>query len=293
MSSVSENNLPARAPAANEDRHVNGYVKKFFATRSFAEQPLATSWRALSYIALTRARVPASFTIRFGDVSFKMRLQRPKPKFGIANIYLQRRYYEPLLEFGHKLLSAGESAVDGGASQGVYSCAFAAKIGASGRVYAFEPLDYAIQCLRNNIALNGFDNVTVFAGALSETAGSAFIDISRGPSYGSIVHGFGDQSGNNVTTFSVDELRRQGCIGPVHFIKLDVEGAELAALKGAGETIEKDRPRLCIEANEKDDFDLAAAFLSTFRLKPYVFDERGALHRFDRFVPTANVFFLD
>jgi len=291
MSLASDNNTPAQQGSA--DSAHQSYVTKFFATRSFAQKPLSTLWRAASYVVLTQARISAPFTIRFGDVSFKMLLQKPRPKFGIANIYVQRRYYESLLEFGHKLLASGESAIDAGASQGVYTCAFAAKVGLSGSVYSFEPLAYAVECLRNNIALNGFQNVAVFEGALSESAGRAFIDISRGPAYASIMHSLGPEACEEVTTFSLDELRKQEKIGRVHFIKLDVEGAELTALKGARDMIQTDRPRLCIEANERDAFERAAAFLSLFQLKPYVFDDHGALCRFQRFLPTPNVFFLD
>ncbi len=276
-------------PTANG---TSGYVAKFLATRSLAKAPLSTLWRAGSYVVLTRARIPATFKVKFGDVAFKMRLQKPKPQFGIASIYLQRRYYEPLLEFGHTLISPSETVVDGGASQGIYTCAFAAKVGPSGRVYAFEPLAYAVECLRNNVALNGFGNVGVFEGALAEKAGTSFIDMTRGPAYASIVHDFGHGSGTEVATFAIDELRRDGQLGKLDFIKLDVEGAELAALKGARETIGQDKPRLCVEANEREDFERVAGFLTPFKLTPYVFDERGKLKRFERFTPAPNVFFL-
>jgi len=292
MDSKSEHKDVAPSPSAACAPDRRSYFAKALATRSLGQAPLATIWRALSYVVLTRAHIPVNFRIAFGDVSFKMRLQNPKPQFGIANIYLQRRYYEPLLEFGHSLLSPGETAIDGGASQGVYTCAFAAKVGAQGKVYGFEPLDYAVQCLRNNIALNGFQNVGIFEGALSEATGRAFIDIGHGPSYASIVHDFGHRKGGEVQTFSIDELREQRRIGAIEFIKLDIEGAELAALKGARETLEKDKPRLCLEANEKDEFERVVTFLAPFKLRPYVFDSHGKLYRFDRFLPAPNVFFL-
>ena len=244
MTATAQNQDRTEPEMAVEANPPKGYLATLLASRSLAKAPFSTLWRAASYVALTRAHIPASFNVAFGNAGFRMRLQKPKPHYGIASIYVQRRYYEPLLEFGHTLLSPGETVIDGGASQGIYTCAFAAKVGPSGRVYAFKPLAYAVECLRNNITLNGFENVEVFEGALDEKAGKSFIDMTRGPAYASIVHDFGHGSGTEVATFAIDELRRDGRLSKLDFIKLGVEGAELAALKGARDTIGHDKPRL-------------------------------------------------
>jgi FkbM family methyltransferase len=284
-----------RAPGALLDNHPRRkrYFSRAAGTRSFAKAPVMTVLRGLSYVAVTRTGIPNTFTVPFGNTRFKMRVQHPKPLFGIAGIYLQRRYYESLLEFGHKLISPGDCAIDGGASQGVYSCAFAAKVGVNGIIYAFEPLDYAITCLRNNIALNGFANVTLFEGAIAEKSGRAFIDLTEGPVSASIARNYGRRSGVEVTTFGLDDLRRQGKIGRVQFLKLDVEGAELSALKGAREILSEDKPRLCLEVLEQGLFEEIVEFLAPLGLRPYIFDDHGALERFGRFVPAANVYFLN
>ena len=55
----------------------------------------------------------------------------------------------------------------------------------------------------------------------------------------------------------------------------------------------QDKPRLCLEANEKHEFERIVSFVAPLKLRPYVFDSHGKLHRFDRFAPAPNVIFLD
>jgi FkbM family methyltransferase len=267
------------------------YLPKAFRTRSFAKSPGLTVARGVAYTVLSRSGARTTFAIPFGDVSFKMWLQNAGPHFGIANIYLQRKYYESLLEFGHKLIDPGSVAVDGGASQGLYTCAFAAKVGSSGQVYAFEPFPRSLDCLRKNLALNGFRNVTLFEGALSRNPGHAFLDTQKGPVYASITP-FPVSKGLQVATFGIDELRRQRKMSAIQFLKLDIEGAELAALEGARETLLQDKPNLCVEANTELALQQLTDFLAQFRLKPFLFDDHGALMRLERTAPNANVFYL-
>jgi hypothetical protein len=88
-----------------------------------------------------------SFDVFFGAHRFKLALQSARRGFGSAGIFIQRRYYEPLLEFGDKLLNGDDCAIDGGANQGIFTCAFAAAVGNKGRVFAFEPNPNAVNCM--------------------------------------------------------------------------------------------------------------------------------------------------
>lgn len=58
-----------------------------------------------------------------------------------------------------------------------------------------------------------------------------------------------------VKTVSIDDLVREHDLETVNFIKMDIEGAELAALRGAENTIKRFRPKLAISVyHNLEDF---------------------------------------
>ena len=263
-----------------------------FRTRSYQLEPVGTIFRGAEWALRSFLHTPTSFDVDFGPHRFKLSLQSAKRGFGSAGIFVQRRYYEPLLEFGHKLLQKGDRAVDGGANQGIYACAFAAAVGSTGHVYAFEPQSYAVSCIRNNVKLNHIDNATIFEGAISGEMGEIFLILDPGP-----VSAFTstEPQGTNTTkvkAFSIDGLFAAGQIQDVAFIKLDVEGAELRALHGARQMLQRSTPRICLEAWDRKLYDEISACLTPLGYKAYVFDDAGDLKALSVFVPSPNVFFL-
>jgi FkbM family methyltransferase len=138
-------------------------------------------------------------------------------------------------------------ALDIGANKGVWSYALARL---ARRVHAFEPNPKIFPELAR--ALKG--KVELHQLALSDRAGAAEFRIPwRG-------HGYSNQGGSlskiaiagehAVTTVQTARLDDLG-IADVGFIKIDVEGSELAVLSGARETIARDRPNLVIEMEEQ------------------------------------------
>lgn len=263
-----------------------------FRTRSYRKQPLGTLRRGAEWMLRSSLGATTSFPVGFGSGSFMMELQATKRGFGSAGIFVQRRYYEPLLEFGHKLLDKGDRAVDGGANQGIFACAFAAAVGSTGHVYAFEPQAYAVSCIHRNARLNAMRNITVFEGALSDAIGETFLVTDRGPvaAFTSM-----EPQGSNpikVRSFSIDGLASANELCDVQFVKLDVEGAELKALQGARSMVRRAKPRICIEAWSEKLYEEIEAFLSPLGYKAYIFDDRGDLTSFAAFHPSPNVFFI-
>lgn len=107
------------------------------------------------------------------------------------------------------------------------------------KVLAFEPNAVAYECLQYN--LQNSPNTTLYNVAVSNHC--AYIDIvSQGDNYGAAY----TLPGSSVPTITVDSLDLDSC----NFIKIDVEGDELAVLIGAKETILKYKPVMCIECNE-------------------------------------------
>ena len=62
----------------------------------------------------------------------------------------------------------------------------------------------------------------------------------------------------------------------MNFIKLDIEGAELLALKGAKKTLKNFKPTLSIEVNKKS-FKKINNFLSKYNYKPFIFSDSNKL----------------
>lgn len=267
-------------------------VIDLFWTRSYREQPFGTLMRGAEWILRSQFESTVTYKVDFGPNQFKLLLQAARRGFGSAGIFIQRQFYEPLLEFGHKLLGEGDCAIDGGANQGIFTCAFASAVGETGHVFAFEPQFYALSCIKNNLILNNFENVTTLGGALSDRMGETFLVLDHGP-----VSAFtsAEPVGENIARvreFAIDDLFDSNVIRDVQFIKLDVEGAELRTLRGAKSMLRRARPRLCLEALDQTLYSPVEAFLSEFGYRPYIFDNRGNLETFSAFRPSPNVFFL-
>lgn len=255
-------------------------------------QPFGTITRGVEWMLRSLLGSTTGYQVEFGPHTFKLELQAAKLGFGSAGIFIQRQYYEPLLEFGYKLLNKGDCAIDGGANQGIFTCAFAAAVGSAGHVYAFEPQAYAVSCVRKNACLNSIKNVTIFEGALSDRVGEIYLVMDPGPV--SAFTSLRPQGMNSirVNAFAIDNLVNSNDMRDVQFIKLDVEGAELRALRGAQSMVRRAKPRICIEAWDANLYEETKAFLSSFGYKSYVFDQLGDLNEFSFFYPSPNVFFI-
>jgi FkbM family methyltransferase len=262
-----------------------------FRTRSYRMQPFGTLGRGAEWMLRSWLGGTTSYPIDFGPHTFRLELQSVKRGFGSAGIFIQRRYYEPLLEFGYKLLNKGEHVIDGGANQGIFSCAFAAAVGTTGHVYAFEPQTYAVACIRRNARLNSMTNITVFEGALSDVSGETYLDTDQGP-----VSAFTTSRPQGhempVKALAIDDILAAEMMHNIQLIKLDVEGAELKALRGARSMVQRTKPQICIEAWDKKLYEQIGEFLSRFGYGSYVFDGRGQLNAFSTFYPSPNVFFM-
>lgn len=129
------------------------------------------------------------------------------------------------------LLRPGDIFVDAGANIGTYTVTGARRVGPAGRVLAVEMLKGTADVLRGHIALNDLRNVEVVEAALSERAGERIRASMPEGSFGqaSIARASGSRSFEVVST-TFDAILKD--IPSVRLIKIDIEGAELAALKG-------------------------------------------------------------
>ena len=131
----------------------------------------------------------------------------------------------------------GATVLDVGAHVGYYTLLSAVLAGPSGRVVAFEPDPANASFLRRHVALNRLGQVTVEEAAVSDRAGTARFGRGSGSGTGHLA----GEGGVEVRTVTVDGVCGEQGLTP-SAIKIDVEGAEAAVLRGARETLARARP---------------------------------------------------
>lgn len=136
------------------------------------------------------------------------------------------------------LLHPGDCFIDAGANIGVYSVLASRLVGPNGRVIAIEMMPDTAAILRAHLAENGCDNAMVVEAALSDRAGETVTaQVSEGKfGQASIATGHGEKSVEVDTTTLTDVVSGYG---RVRLIKMDLEGAEMNALKGAEPVLDR------------------------------------------------------
>lgn len=149
----------------------------------------------------------------------------------------------------------GLTVYDVGGDQGLFTLFFAHQVGETGQVVVFEPNPQSCRRIEENLRLNNFQNARLIPRGLGERrAMLQFAFPVSEPARGSAAPAIADEiRREEKAVFCVievnsldDEIERSGLPAP-HFIKVDVEGMEYAALQGMRKTLTVDRPRLSIE----------------------------------------------
>jgi FkbM family methyltransferase len=216
---------------------------------------------------------------------------------GTMMIYAVRELYEKELTYLGNFISPGMVVVDGGASYGIYTVAAARLAGPSGRVLSFEPGLESFSVLQKNIALNDFKNVLVFHAALADKDGTARLyHAGRGPTSFSLGEpGGASRKWEEVATRALNGVLQEEKADKVGLIKLDVEGAEELALRGALPFLASSRPCVIFEVNSPAATQLrlepfgAWKLLGSLGYSFYSFAENGNLGKLPDPPPIGNV----
>ena len=149
----------------------------------------------------------------------------------LLNCYMPGQYFIPEMHF-----SSDEVYIDSGMYDGDTIVEFIRHCPNYARIIGFEPDEGNLERFRlRNLPMEGLEVHS--AGVWSEEDVLCF--SADGATFSKIAES-GDAS---LRVMSIDSLE----IGkPVTFIKMDIEGSELEALKGARETIRRDMPKLAI-----------------------------------------------
>jgi FkbM family methyltransferase len=176
-----------------------------------------------------------------------MRMSVPAGFMGIRG-YVTGVYEQDLAAVVRRIVQPGMTAVDLGALVGYYTLLLAERVGPQGRVYSFEAEPGTAKLLEHNVRLNDCPQVTVVPVAVSDSAGTAQLVTSRtlfGAPVGGMLSNRTDEPTIAVPTIALDGYFAQAGWPRIDFIKMDIDGAESAALRGMRE-LSRRNPRLVL-----------------------------------------------
>jgi len=162
----------------------------------------------------------------------------PKSYIKTFQAYILSSSWEELTtEMFKKVVKEGDTVLDLGANLGYFTLLAARLVGEKGRVYAFEPEPTNYSLLLKNIELNGYSNVVAVQKAVSDVKGKVKFFLDSRDTGAHTIYQSGDRKkyieieAVTLDDFLKDENHR------VNVIKMDIEGAELAALSGMQQII--------------------------------------------------------
>lgn len=157
--------------------------------------------------------------------------------------------------------------IDCGGCFGDTAILFGYKTGENGKVYSFEFIPSNISIFKRNLDLNPtIKNITIIPYPLWDKKDVVLYYNDNGP--GSKVNNekYLNYDGEIKTT-TIDDYFQNENFTKIDFIKMDIEGAELNALKGAIQTIKTHKPKLAISIyHSLDDFYSIPHFISNLNL---------------------------
>jgi FkbM family methyltransferase len=183
-------------------------------------------------------------------ITFKRGSARYINGFKIRMPLQYARYYEDDYEsntfkFFEKSIQPHQTILDIGAHIGLYSVFFSKKLGDTGKVICFEPTPRTFSILKQTANLNALTNCVLVNAAIAERSGILKFNLTsedgEGSNANSLVKTERSVNSTDVKVYSIDDYRREQKL-KIGVLKIDVEGYELNALKGAKETFQNDKP---------------------------------------------------
>jgi FkbM family methyltransferase len=163
----------------------------------------------------------------------------------------------------------GATVLDVGAHVGYYTVLSAVLAGPSGRVHAFEPNPKNAEFLRRHVRINRLGTVRVEQAAVSDHEGTARFDFGTGSGTGHLA----DAGALEVRMLRLDDYCAQHALAPAA-IKIDVEGAEMAVLAGAFDTLARHHPTIFLSTHGPEVHAASLDFLRGmgYQLRPILGD---------------------
>lgn len=180
-------------------------------------------------------------------------------------------------------LKPGGIFIDVGANKGDFSLVAAKLLDKTGKVIAFEPESKNCKWITKSININGYKNISLYKIALSDHNGEAKLYIGKKSGWHTLIS---SQKNRNSDTIDVkvrtldSYLKEISFCEPIDMIKIDVEGAELQVLRGAYQTLFRNKsltllidihPTLGVDPKEVCYYLVKNGFSIFYEKSPFLF----------------------
>jgi len=196
------------------------------------------------------------------------------------SIYLLGAFEKSTAATLRSLVKPGDTVLDIGANVGAHTLGLAQSVGEAGRVFAFEPADFAFQKLLRNLALNPRlqQRTTAAQAMLGSGVNKAVTGVYASWPLEKVDSVHPKHRGRFVSTSgavidTLDGFVEREKIGRINLIKMDVDGNELPVLQGGRRMLGEQRPTIVMEmspyvhAEEQNSFTAMIELLSGLRYK--------------------------
>lgn len=168
----------------------------------------------------------------------------------IANHIKNNKIFEKeVVDIAYTYIKKNSVVLDIGSNFGQMAILFSKKIGNDGLIYAFDADDYIFNILEANIKANGLENkIKPIFGAVHDKINEELYfpkqDFVEFETYGSYGIDYNAKSGRVLNSLTIDSLQIKKTIS---FMKIDIQGGDLLAMKGAIKTIKKNKMPILFE----------------------------------------------
>jgi FkbM family methyltransferase len=135
----------------------------------------------------------------------------------------------------------GDTVIDVGAGIGEALLLFSSLVGPSGRVIAIEAHPGLFACLERAIEVNGLSNVTALQAAVTATPGGSVSITDEDAWYANTIMAPGGPGSIEVPGLTLDEVVAEHSIDGIGLLKMNIEGAEVPALRGMSDSLDRCR----------------------------------------------------
>lgn len=140
----------------------------------------------------------------------------------------------------------GDVVVDVGAGVGEETLSFSLVVGPRGKVVCIEAHPRTFRCLQKLVRYNQLVNVIAVHRAVADVSESTAMIIDSDTYVGNRLSSI---KGASVRTITMDAIHRELGLGRIHFLKMNIEGAERLAIRGMRETL-RETELLCISCHD-------------------------------------------